>query len=536
MTKIESMSETVPDSCWWKHGVIYQVYPRSFQDSDGDGVGDLRGLLSRLDYFTELGVDAIWLSPIYHSPMRDFGYDVADHCAIDPLFGDIAMFMRLVSETHARGLKLILDYIPNHTSDQHPWFHESRSSRCNQRSDWYLWCDPGPGGEMPNNWRSEFGGPAWTWDATRQQFYYHAFLRSQPDLNWRNPDVVTAMLDVAAFWLDHGVDGFRVDAIHHLIKAADLADNPVNPNWYEGMAPAEQLLPSRTIDQPEVHVAVAALRRLVDRYGDRVLIGEAYLPIDRLVAYYGGAMDGFHLPFNFHLITTPWTPTAIAALVEAYEAKLPPGGWPNWVLGNHDRARLASRVGVDQTRAAAMLLLTLRGTPTIYQGDELGMTDVAIPPDRVRDPWEINVPGLGLGRDPVRTPMLWNGHLNAGFSKAEPWLPLSADWQKINLACQRSDSNSIWTLYRDLLTIRRSEPALTAGAHVAFAATDRLLAYERRRGADRLLILLDLSGRGGRIEVPAGRVLLATDRNRSGQMVGGALDVAPNQGLIVRIA
>ena len=450
MAEIEPTTEFIPDSSWWRHGVIYQVYPRSFQDANGDGVGDLRGLLARLDYLAELGVDAIWLSPIYRSPMDDFGYDVADHLAIDPLFGDIATFRRLVHQVHARGLKLILDYIPNHTSDQHPWFHESRSSRLNARSDWYLWRDPGLGGSMPNNWRSEFGGPAWTWDATRKQFYYHAFLPSQPDLNWRHPDVVRAMLDVAEFWLDRGVDGFRVDAIHHLIKAADLADNPINPDWHEGMAPAEQLLPVHTIDQPEVHVAVAVLRRLVDRYGgDRVLIGEAYLPIDRLVAYYGREMDGFHLPFNFHLITTTWTPTAIAALVEFYEAKLPFGGWPNWVLGNHDRARLASRVGLDQARTAAMLLLTLRGTPTMYQGDELGIADVTIPPERVRDPWEMNVPGLGLGRDPVRTPMLWNGKLNAGFSTAEPWLPLSPNWREINVARQRSDPNSIWALYRD---------------------------------------------------------------------------------------
>jgi alpha-glucosidase len=537
MIQREPPPDTATGFVWWKHGVIYQVYPRSFQDTNGDGVGDLEGIISRLDYLAELGVDAIWLSPIYRSPMDDFGYDVTDHLAIDPVFGNIDMFHRLVREVHNRGLKLILDYIPNHTSDRHPWFQESRSSKENLRRDWYIWRDAGLRGAPPNNWRSEFGGPAWTWDATRRQYYYHAFLSSQPDLNWRHPDVVQAMLDIVGFWLDHGVDGFRVDAIHHLIEAADLADNPLNPDWQEGMSPSKQLLPTHTIDQPEVHDAIAALRRFVDRYGhDLVLIGEAYLPIDPLMAYYGEALDGFHLPFNFHLITTPWTPTAIATLVEAYEAKLPPGAWPNWVLGNHDRARVASRVGLDQARTAAMLLLTLRGTPTIYQGDELGMTDVPIPPDRVRDPWEINIPGLGLGRDPARTPMLWNSQINAGFSAAEPWLPLSSNWREINLECQRAETTSIWTLYRDLLAIRRREPALSAGDYVTFAATASLLAYERRLGVDRCLIVLDLSGQGGRIEIPAGRVLLSTDGVWTDRAVGGELTLTPNQGVVVKIA
>ena len=398
------------DFQWWKHGVIYQVYLRSFQDSNGDGVGDLAGLIARLDYLTGLGVDAIWLSPIFSSPMAVFGYYVSDHIAVDPLFGDLAVFRELVSQVHSRGLKIILDYIPNHTSEQHAWFLESRASRTAAKRDWYVWRDPGPGGGPPNNWRGEFGGSAWSWDEPTGQYYYHAFLPSQPDLNWRNPATARAMLNVLRFWLDEGVDGFRVDAIHHLLEDESLADNPPNPQWREAMGPAEQFLKVHTVDQPEVHTFIAAMRRLVEGYGaDRVLIGEAYLPIPRLMAYYGGALDGFHLPFNFHLMTTPWTPLALASLIGAYEAALPAGGWPNWVLSNHDRSRLASRLGEDQARVAAMLLLTLRGTPTLYQGDELGLTDVSIPPDRVRDPWELNVPGLGLGRDPARTPMLWSG-------------------------------------------------------------------------------------------------------------------------------
>src|SRR3954471_5980167 len=421
---------------WWQSGVVYQTYPRSFQDTDADGIGDLRGIASRLDYLVALGVNAIWISPIYPSPMADFGYDVSDHCAVHPDFGTLADFDALLVRAHAVGLRVILDYVPNHTSDQHRWFLESRSSRENAKRDWYIWRDPKHNGSPPTNWLSEFGGPAWTFDATTGQYYYHAYLKEQPDLNWRNPYVCDAMLDVMRFWLDRGVDGFRVDAIHHLIESDDLLDNPVNPDWQPYMSPARRLLRMYTMDQPEVHQAVAEMRRVADEYSDRVLIGEAYLPLDRLMAYYGVNLTGFQLPFNFQLISTSWQPTAIAPLIETYEGGLPPGAWPNWVLGNHDRPRVATRLGPEQARIAAMLLLTLRGTPTIYQGEEIGMKDVPIPTDQIQDPWERNVPGLGLGRDPERTPMQWDASPNAGFSSARPWLPLSPDYIEVNVALQ----------------------------------------------------------------------------------------------------
>jgi alpha-glucosidase len=524
------------DFVWWRHGVIYQIYPRSFQDTDGDGVGDLNGVIQRLDYLVELGVDALWLSPIFLSPMADFGYDVADHTAIDPLFGDMAAFDRLLAEAHGRGLKLILDYVPNHTSDQHAWFVDSRSSRTSPRRDWYVWRDPAEDGGPPNNWRSEFGGPAWSLDPASGQYYYHAFLPSQPDLNWRNPDVVAAMLAVLRFWLDRGVDGFRIDAIHHLIESEDFADNPVNPQWRPDMGPAYELIREHTIDQPEVQDAVRAMRRLADAYDARVLIGEAYLPIPRMMAYYGGALDGFQLPFNFHLISTPWRPDAIADLIEDYEAALPAGGWPNWVLGNHDRSRLASRLGSDQARVAAMLLLTLRGTPTLYQGDELGLEDVAIPPERVRDPFEINVPGLGLGRDPERTPMPWSSAPNAGFSAAEPWLPFGDDWRTNNVAAQAADADSCLAFYRRLLAVRRSQPALTHGGYGAITVHGGLLAYERQLGAARFLVVLNLTGDGGDIEIPAARLVLSTDPKERRQAVEAArFSVGPNQGYVFRI-
>src|SRR3954453_4669175 len=471
---------------WWQNGVVYQVYPRSFQDSNGDGIGDLPGIARRLNYLVSLGVDALWISPMFPSPMMDFGYDISEYCDVHPLFGTLQHFDYLIAAAHERGLKVILDYVPNHTSDRHPWFLESRSSRNNPKRDWYIWGDAKPDCPPPNNWLSEFGGSAWTFDdATGQvyyydcvtnrteasrcgdfrqkqpilqslrsrtiagflyfvtQSYYHAYLKEQPDLNWRNPQVQRAMLEVLHFWFKRDVDGFRVDAIHHLIESEELRDNPVNPDWQEGMPPARRVIRAYTMDLPEVHDSIAAMRRVSDAYEDRVMIGEAYLPIDRLMAYYGVDLTGFHLPFNFHLIATPWNPSAIAALIEAYEAALPTRAWPNWVLGNHDRSRVASRLGREQARVAAMLLLRRRGTPTIYQGEELGLTDVPIPPELVQDPWEKNVPGIGLGRDPVRTPMPWSADRHCSFTAGEPWLPIGTENANMNLEAQSADRDSL---------------------------------------------------------------------------------------------
>jgi alpha-glucosidase len=394
----------MPDAPWWQSAVIYQIYPRSFQDTNDDGVGDLRGIMQRLGYLAELGVDAIWISPIFPSPMADFGYDVSNYVDIDPLFGTLVDFDELLAVAHGHGIKALLDFVPNHTSDQHPWFVESRSSRDNLRRNWYLWRRPGPNGGVPNNWLSQFGGAAWKLDPLTGEYYYHAFLKQQPDLNWRNPQVRRAMYDAMRFWLRRGVDGFRVDVLWHLIKDDRFRDNPPNPNFAQGMSPHEALLPLYTTDRPEMEEVLAEMRSVVDEFGDRLLIGEIYLPIERLVKYYGRDLRGAHLPFNFSLLSTSWHARTIAKLIAEYEAALPPGGWPNWVLGNHDRPRIAGRVGRDQARIAAMLLLTLRGTPTIYFGDEIGMEQVAIPLERVRDPFQRNVPGLLVGRDGCRTP------------------------------------------------------------------------------------------------------------------------------------
>ena len=308
---------------WWQRGVIYQIYPRSFQDSDGDGIGDLKGIERRLDTLVELGVDAIWISPIYPSPMADFGYDVADHCNVDPRFGTLADFDRLLVAAHARNLKIILDFVPNHTSDQHPWFTESRASRNNPRRDWYIWRDPAPDGGPPNNWISDFGGSAWEWDEASDQYFYHAFLKEQPDLNWRNPSVQQAMYDVLRFWFARGVDGFRIDVLWHMIKAADFPDNPLNAGYHPGMGEMHRVLQLHSTDQPEVHAIAAEMRRIADSYGDRVLIGEIYLPLDRLVHYYGRDSAGVHLPFNFQLLEAPWHARGLAAMIAEYEAALP---------------------------------------------------------------------------------------------------------------------------------------------------------------------------------------------------------------------
>jgi alpha-glucosidase len=526
----------IREHLWWQHGVVYQIYPRSFQDSNGDGIGDLPGILSRLDYVRWLGVEAIWISPIFPSPMADFGYDVADYEGIHPIFGTMDDFDRLLEEAHRRDLKVILDLVPNHTSSQHPWFIESRSSRDNPRRDWYIWRDPDPDGGPPNNWLSVFGGSGWEWDEATEQYYYHAFLKEQPDLNWRNPEVREAIYDVVRFWLGKGVDGFRVDVLWHIVQDDHFRDNPPNPDYTTDKPPYESLLPVFSTDQPEVHDYVAEMRRIMDSYGERVLIGEIYLPIGKLVAYYGSDNSGAHLPFNFQLIELPWNAGEIYAAVNEYEASLPEGGWPNWVLGNHDKSRIVSRVGVGQASVAAMLLLTLRGTPTLYYGDEIGMHDVAISSEQVQDPQGRNL-GVQFSRDPQRTPMQWDASPNAGFTSGEPWLPVSADYPQRNVEAQKDDPDSLLSLHRRLIQLRNAEPALSVGDFTPLALDGQRFAYLREAAGRRFLIALNL-GHGSGILKPAhlhprGRIVLATNRAREGQRVEDRIDLDGDEGYIV---
>lgn len=548
------MSDTTA-RLWWQTGIIYQIYPRSFQDSTGDGVGDLLGILTRLEYLAALGVDAVWLSPIYPSPMADFGYDVADYTGVDALFGTVADLEQLVEAVHARGMKLLLDFVPNHSSDQHPWFLESRASRTSAKRDWYLWRDPAEDGGPPNNWKSHFGGPAWTLDEATGQFYCHSFLREQPDLNWRNPEVQAAIYDAMRFWLNRGVDGFRMDVLWLLIKDDQFRPNPPNPEWQPGGSSYGSLLPLYTSDRPETHAIVAEMRDVLSEYPERLLIGEIYLPLDKLVTYYGAqpvvtdpnvtdtgthALRGADMPFNFHLILSPWRADVVAALIRQYESLLPPGAWPNWVLGNHDQSRLATRIGEDQARVAALVLLTLRGTPTLYYGDELGMPDGHIAPDQVQDPAERNQPGIGMGRDPERTPMLWDATSTAGFTTGVPWLPITAGTpESSSVATQTTQPRSLLALYRRLIALRRAHSALHAGPVAEVQGEHGVLRYERHQPAgstaQRLLILANLTAGLQTVEVPHARVLLTTLLDGDGAVTYGAFTLEANEAVLLEL-
>jgi alpha-glucosidase len=526
---------------WWQRGVIYQIYPRSFADTNGDGVGDLPGVTKRLAYLAWLGIDAVWLSPIYPSPMADFGYDVTDHTAVDLAYGTLDDFDALISEARRLRIRVLLDYIPNHTSSEHPWFEEACSSRLSRRRDWYLWRDPQTDGDVPNNWRSVFGGPAWTFHQQTGQYYYHAYLPQQPDLNWRQSAVREAMFDVLRFWLDRGVAGFRVDALRHLLKDTTWRDNPPNPDFRPDMAPYWELLPVHSADLDELHELTASMRRVLAEYDtandERVLIGELYVPIDRLVRYYGPNGSELQIPSNMHLLDVDWTPEAVAALIERYESALPAAAWPNWVLGNHDRSRIATRIGKAQARVAAMLLLTLRGTPTMYYGDEIAMTDVLIERGQARDPVELRLPGIGAGRDPERSPMQWNPEANAGFcaSHASPWLPVSRDYGRVNVALQRTDERSMLTLYRRLLGLRRARTELAVGDYRTLFAGDGVLAYARDYMHKRIAVALNFDHQPRKIVLP-GRLLLSTRPDRLEEAWSRTVTLAPDEGVIVDTA
>jgi alpha-glucosidase len=525
---------------WWRRGIVYQVFPLTFGDATGDGIGDLAGITERLDYVASLGVAAIWLSPIHPSPLVDFGYDVADYLAVDPRFGSLADFDRLVREAHRRGLRVILDFVPNHTSDRHPWFVESRASRGNPKRDWYIWRDPGPEGGPPNNWVSYFGS-AWTHDPATGQSYFHQFREQQPELNYGNPEVLEAMLAVLRFWLDRGVDGFRVDVIPLLAKDPEFRDEPPNPAFRDGDFLWQRNLHTGTSDLPAVHDIIRAFRRVLDGYGDTVLIGELD-PIPNLMRYYGAALDECHLPFNFSLVNgLAWNARAVGAAVEAYDRAIPPGAWPNWVLGNHDRPRVTARVGVAQARIATMLVLTLRGTPFCYYGDELGMLHAELSPERNRDGHGHTDPAMAahFSRDPFRSPMQWDAGPNAGFCPpaVEPWLPLGRDWQSLNVAAESVDPRSMLALFRGLARLRAAREALAVGGYRALEGGDAVLAYERRAGADRVVVALNCTHGPATVDLasvaPAGRVILSTALDRSGPEGRGPLTLRPDEGIVV---
>jgi alpha-glucosidase len=481
---------------WWQDAVVYQIYPRSFADASGDGVGDLEGLRRRLEYLQWLGVDAVWLSPIYRSPMADFGYDVADYRDIDPLFGDLRTFDALVADAHERGLRVLLDWVPNHTSNQHPWFMESRAARDSPKRSWYRWRDGAPD-VPPNNWPAAFGGgPAWTWDARTEQWYLHTFLPEQPDLNWDEPEVVAAMHDVLRFWLDRGVDGFRADVVHLIGKDPALPD--LAPEQFgEG-----HLTVVGTHDYTGTHLLLRGIRGVLEEYPERMMVGEINLTETALIAPYLGDDDELNLAFDFESLWVPWEPAAWRTRI-AHVEEIMGERWPTWVFSNHDQPRMRTRLGGDdaRARAALVMLLTLRGTPFLYAGEELGLEDADVTPERVVDPG---------GRDGCRAPIPWTAAADHGWP-AEPWLPWPPHASERSVEAQRDDPGSVLELARELLALRRASPALRGGSlRLLDGAPAGVLAYERVSGDDRRLVWVDFGA--GAMEPPAGwRVDLRTD-------------------------
>lgn len=502
---------------WWQDGVIYQIYPRSFADANGDGVGDLRGIIAHLDYLNDgtpdsLGVDAIWLSPIYPSPAFDFGYDVSDYCAIDPLFGTMDDFDELLREAHRRGIRVIMDLVLNHTSHRHPWFVESRASRDNPRRDWYIWRDGRTSRRPPNNWQSVFGGPAWTWDEATGQYYLHSFLPEQPDLNWRNPQVRQALLDVVRFWLDRDVDGFRLDVCDRYYKDEQLRDNPFKP----GLRAYDRQRRLYNIHQPETHEALKTMRLLLDEYPERMAVGE--VEQDKALRYYGDSSDELNLVFNFAFLGCPWRAGCFHGVIAAWEEALSPGDWPCWTLSNHDVTRHYSRYAAgpqteSRARVAAALLLTLRGTPFLYYGEEIGMRQGRLRRSQILDPPGRRYWPLYKGRDGTRTPMQWGDTPVAGFSSGQslkPWLPVNSDYPRVNVAAQRADPGSLLTFYRQLVWLRKRTPALRHGDYRPLLArpTDAL-AFLRQTGSQTVLVLLNFSHHTTHLALDAGPPLPA---------------------------
>jgi glycosidase len=503
---------------WWETGVVYQIYPRSFADSNGDGIGDLRGIAARLDHLAgtpdSLGVDAIWLSPTFPSPMKDFGYDVSDYLGVHPDFGDLAAMDDLIAACHARGIKLLLDFVPNHSSDQHPWFRASSASRDNPFRDWYTWRDGKPDGTPPNNWLGAFGGIGWEYDDQTGQYYLHSFLKQQPDLNWRNSAVRAAMLDTMRFWFRRGIDGFRVDVLGMVLKDELLRDNPRNESWNPTTDPrsrSAQIWRYNRNFAPDCYEAARWLRSVADEFPEIMLVGEVFGTPEVLSGYYGGAaLDGIHLAFNFALLGgydtpfTHWEAATWRRLVDEAEHGLPPGTQPAWALGNHDQRRLLSRLGDDgnegnRARVAATVLLTLRGTPFIYYGEEIGMADVAVPDERLQDPARFH----GIGRDPERTPMQWADVPGGGFTTGTPWLPVGD--LSYNVEEQRRRPGTMLALYRDLIALRRATPALHRGSYRSLDGYPAdVFAYLREADGSRAFIAANFGDARRRVSVPAG--------------------------------
>jgi alpha-glucosidase len=529
---------TASERVWWRDGVLYQIYPRSFADANGDGVGDLRGVIDRLDHLEWIGIDGVWLNPITRSPNADWGYDVSDYVDVEPELGTLADLEELVSQAGRRGIRILLDLVPNHSSDRHPWFVDSRSSRTSSHRGWYVWADTKPDGSPPNNWLSVFGGPAWTFDGRTRQSYLHNFLPEQPDLNWWSEDVRRAFDDILRFWYDRGIAGFRIDVAHGIVKDQALRDNL--PVTEDDQARIHRLGQRQVYNmhRPEVHDVLRRWRVVSDEYHPpRILVGETWaLDLAGLSAYYGTRADELHLAFNFPFATAPFEPGTLRDVVEETETRLALRGWPVWTASNHDIGRLATRWAdgdESKVRAAIMLLLTLRGTPVLYAGDEIGLPDGRVPRERLRDPVGIRHWPSNPGRDGCRTPMPWTSDEGAGFTGAtiEPWLPIVAS-PAGSVREQRDDPGSVLWLTRDLIALRRASPDLAMGEYRTVAAPTGTWAF--RRGTH-TLVALRLHDRAGSVRAPAGSIVGATRGDRVGSRVDGEVPLDAWEGVVIRV-
>ena len=527
----------IQEAPWWQRAVFYEVWVRSFSDANGDGVGDLPGLITKLEYLATLGIEAVWLSPIFPSPWVDAGYDITDFRDVHPQIGTLEDFDSLVAEAHRRGIRIVLDWPVNHTSDQHPWFQEACSSLEARHRDWYVWVDAKPDGSPPNNWLSVFGGSAWTLDRNTGQYYFHAFLPQQPDLNWRNPEVRAAIEDAMRFWLARGADGFRVDAVDMLLENPELPDNPLNPGFDPSGPPDAAVFQVHNRSQPGIHEQVVALRRVCSEFGDSVLIGEVYTSLENLVSYYGTpAQPELHLPLNPDLqLWKHWDTEEIAGAIARYMDVVPPHGWPNWAWTNHDFSRLGSRITPNRLHVAAMLLLTLRGTPFIYYGEEIGMHDVEIRPESIEDPQGKAQPGRN--RDMARTPMQWSVSPHAGFTTGTPYLPVANDYRQVNVASQERDPRSLLAFYRRLIAVRKAEPALREGLQTHVRQQASLLFFQRTFQDRRLLVVLNASGDDQKLNFSElgskAHVLLSTSSDPQDQACAREVRLRGHEGLIL---
>lgn len=520
---------------WWEGLSVYHIYLRSFYDSNGDGAGDLPGVIEKLDYLAgkpdSLGINTIWISPFYASPMADFGYDIADYYRVDPSFGTMADFESLVNRAHGLGVRVIIDYVPNHTSDKHEWFKESRSNRKNLKRDWYTWRDSKPDGSPPNNWKSVFGGSAWQYDEHSKQYYLHTFLKEQPDLNWDNPDVRKEMKNVIKFWLDKGVDGLRVDAVSWLSKDRLFRDDLLNPTYQSDQTdPYHEVLHNHSCAGPKLFDYLNEMVDVCHKYKNRFMITEAYPEtsgeISQYLDYYKKLRHNICAPFNFECISLPWSAHVYRVFIDSFQKALPHGQPPIYVMGNHDKPRLASRVGEESAKTAALLLTTLPGIPFIYYGDELGLTNTAIPKNKLKDP---STTLDGVGRDQSRTPMQWNDEPQAGFSSTESWLPVSPDYRSNNVAKQSSDSRSILNLYKSLLRLRHKSEALKTGSYQSLDLGDSVYGFVRGKDSESFTISINFSDRKIIIDSvdTKGSVVLSTYRD-------DYQNLQPNDNLILR--